>query len=263
MSNNNFEKILRETVTENRRVIIPDLGAFISDSVENTIVFSTLLKYNDGLLAGKLRASGIDNPELATGKFVSGIVNTLERGEVFNIKGLGYFYREEENLQFKFDRTNGEKESSENVKKSLNKKLAIAFFISATIFMLMFFMYRFFMPASNADALANIQPDNRFTVIDKTYENDSLTVFYGTEPALTAGKQTCCVVAACFEKKINAEKFVVQCINEGYTDAAVLPPIGNLFPVAVAFSTSYSEAMKLKKEYDGKFSENTWIYATK
>ncbi|MDR2466653.1 MAG: SPOR domain-containing protein [Prevotellaceae bacterium] len=95
-----FEKILQQAVLNNRRVIIPNLGAFINNSSDRTIVFSSLLKTDDGFLEKELRSYGIGNAPEMLQNFVRNALSAMENKRRFNISGLGYLYQESNNIQF-------------------------------------------------------------------------------------------------------------------------------------------------------------------
>lgn len=60
----NLNNIIAEYLQSNRRLVIPDFGAFITkDSGE--VVFSALLRNDDGVLASLLASHGLNNMEIA------------------------------------------------------------------------------------------------------------------------------------------------------------------------------------------------------
>lgn len=69
------------------------------------------------------------------------------------------------------------------------------------------------------------------------------------------------IVAGCFTERINAERFLQNCLEKGFA-AELLPGIGDMYPVSVDKSTSYEEAMAKRDEYNAQHSEKAWIYRT-
>ncbi|MDR0661466.1 MAG: SPOR domain-containing protein [Prevotellaceae bacterium] len=95
------DKHLKELALTNRRVIIPDLGAFLSkegDGDEKNLIFSSFLKYNDGFLekqlADKEKLSQIEASEEVK-KFVGEVTKTLRAKHNYVIDGFGFFHMDE------------------------------------------------------------------------------------------------------------------------------------------------------------------------
>ncbi|MDR1056738.1 MAG: hypothetical protein LBL90_13195 [Prevotellaceae bacterium] len=92
-----IDKYLKELVQNNRRVIIPDLGAFLvkenPDGTKN-IIFSSFLRYNDGFLeesiAQKVQLSKPD-VSVAIKKFVNEVKRLLRSKRRCDVEGFGYF----------------------------------------------------------------------------------------------------------------------------------------------------------------------------
>ena len=96
-----IDNYLKELVENNRRVIIPDLGAFLLKENENgtkTIIFSSFLRYNDGFLeesiSGKANFKKAD-VSAAIKKFVNDVKKQLRNKKNYGIDGFGYFYIDE------------------------------------------------------------------------------------------------------------------------------------------------------------------------
>ncbi len=77
----------------NRRLVIPQLGALIRKSEGSEIVFSEILKRDDGVLRGLLEQEGMGELEAAgaINRFVFEIRHTIESGAVYRAEGLGLF----------------------------------------------------------------------------------------------------------------------------------------------------------------------------
>ena len=96
--------ILIEYLKHNKRLVVPKLGVFIVKQQSGNIVFSDLMRNDDGVLRSLLVAYGIKELE-ATGmidRFVFEIRHATGRGDSFNIEGLGEFCPAENNtIKFK------------------------------------------------------------------------------------------------------------------------------------------------------------------
>lgn len=99
--------ILIEYLKHNKRLVVPKLGVFIVKQQSGNIVFSDLMRNDDGVLRSLLIAYGIQELE-ATGmidRFVFEIRHATGRGDSFNIEGLGEFCPAENNtIKFKQQR---------------------------------------------------------------------------------------------------------------------------------------------------------------
>lgn len=98
--------IIKSIVSQGKRVIIPDFGAFlIKDSTLNPVItkdnitFSPFLRYNDGFLETELaHIEGIHKDEAAfkVAEFVNKIrVTIFDNEALFQIEGLGYFFKDD------------------------------------------------------------------------------------------------------------------------------------------------------------------------
>ncbi len=95
------DKHLKELALANRRVIIPDLGAFLSkegDGDEKNLIFSSFLKYNDGFLEKQLaEKEKISQTQAAEEikKFVEEVTKALRARLNYVIDGFGFFHMDE------------------------------------------------------------------------------------------------------------------------------------------------------------------------
>ena len=60
----NLNKIIAEYLASNRRLVIPEFGAFVKKE-SGEVVFSELLRTDDGVLASLLTARGLSAMEVA------------------------------------------------------------------------------------------------------------------------------------------------------------------------------------------------------
>lgn len=91
--------ILIEYLKYNKRIVVPKLGAFIVKQPSGIIIFSDLMRNDDGVLRSLLIAYGMKELE-ATGmldRFVFDIHHAISRDQVFTIEGLGDFSKGENN----------------------------------------------------------------------------------------------------------------------------------------------------------------------
>lgn len=85
--------ILIEYLKHNKRIVVPKLGAFIVKQPSGVIIFSDLMRNDDGVLRSLLMAYGTKEIE-ANGmidRFVFDIHHAISRGETFSINGFGDF----------------------------------------------------------------------------------------------------------------------------------------------------------------------------
>lgn len=82
--------IISDYLRDNKRLVIPQLGAFIVKASGETI-FSELLRRDDGVLRGLIAATGLSELEAAgaADRFVFDIRHVLQRGDAFTIEGVG------------------------------------------------------------------------------------------------------------------------------------------------------------------------------
>lgn len=95
------DKYLKELALGNRRVIIPDLGAFLSkedDNDEKNLIFSSFLKYNDGFLEKQLSEKEKISQTQASEeikKFVEEVTKALKGKQHYAVDGFGFFHTDE------------------------------------------------------------------------------------------------------------------------------------------------------------------------
>lgn len=91
--------ILIEYLKYNKRIVVPKLGAFIVKQPSGVIIFSDLMRNDDGVLRSLLMAYGVKELE-ANGmidRFVFDVHHAISRDQVFTINGLGDFSKGENN----------------------------------------------------------------------------------------------------------------------------------------------------------------------
>lgn len=91
--------IINEYLKSNRRLVIPSFGAFVTKE-DGQIIFSELLKKDDGVLRGLLVANGMREIEAAgkIDRFIFEIRHALMQSGVCPVADLGTFYRSEEGV---------------------------------------------------------------------------------------------------------------------------------------------------------------------
>jgi hypothetical protein len=267
---NNFDELLYRLIRNNRRVIIPDIGAFITNAPDENTVFSPLLKYNDGFLEDELHKENIANPAIFLRELAENIISVIERGQHFHIAGLGYFVKDE-SIRFEFEKTDCDdiKPSDEVVvplqktrDKTKKSWIAVcAIFLCAVILVmplsLIFDMHDSSKKLLNRFTSQRNKPDNQFVIVDKSDNCDETDNFESFSP--TANFH---LVIACFEEKENAENFVRQCKKNGYDKAEILCVTTALYSVSIGSFASSDEAATEKRKYDEKFGENSLIIKT-
>lgn len=97
------DKYLKELVQNNRRVIIPDLGAFLlkESGSDKVVIFSSFLRYNDGFLEDAIvEKAKIDKTEASAviRRFVEGINKQTKNKKRYQINGFGYFSLDEKGV---------------------------------------------------------------------------------------------------------------------------------------------------------------------
>jgi hypothetical protein len=275
-----FDDILYKIIRRNRRVIIPDIGAFINNSSDEDTVFSPLLKHNDGFLEEELKREGVAGPAAFLKEYVENIISVIDKGQHYNIAGLGYFFRKG-SIHFVFEP--GENPVSENpvshkhsgdtefiyLPRNRKKKLrsgiisgAICLCLIALgcLFLIIFDMYK----SKDMSSLIfrTKKPVNQFAIVDKSGDSAAMDRETGSLQLLSHIKNYH-VVVAYFEDKASAENFMLQCRKIGYDRAEILSMTGILYPVSIGCFASQDEALKIKLKYDSIFKENSLIYKTK
>ena len=96
---------INEYLKSNRRLVIPSFGAFVVKG-DGDIIFSELLKSDDGVLRGLLVAQGMREIEAAgkIDRFIFEIRHALMQGNICPVADLGTFHRTAEGV-ITFDST--------------------------------------------------------------------------------------------------------------------------------------------------------------
>ncbi len=83
--------IISQYLTLHKRLVIPQLGAFIVKQPDGEVLFSELLRRDDGVLRGLLRERGMGELEAAgeIDRFVFELRHAVEHGEEFPLAGFG------------------------------------------------------------------------------------------------------------------------------------------------------------------------------
>ncbi len=89
-----IEKIIIDYLAAHKRLVVPQLGAFIVKQPDGKIVFSELLKRDDGVLRGLLCAGGMTELQAmgVINRLVFDVRDAVGRGDRFEVKELGAFY---------------------------------------------------------------------------------------------------------------------------------------------------------------------------
>lgn len=83
--------VLTKYLETNKRLVIPQLGAFLVKEAGKSVVFSELMKRDDGVLRGLLCSEGRSEVEAAgmIDRFVFEVRNALENGKEYRLAGFG------------------------------------------------------------------------------------------------------------------------------------------------------------------------------
>lgn len=83
--------VLTQYLESHKRLVIPQLGAFIVKEPGQSILFSELLKRDDGVLRGLLREQGMSDLEAAgeIDRLVFEVRHAVEHGEEYRLEGFG------------------------------------------------------------------------------------------------------------------------------------------------------------------------------
>ena len=84
-------EIISKYLISNKRLVVPNLGAFIVKKAGESILFSNLMKGDDGVLRGLIMADGVSELEAAgaIGRFVFEVNYRLENSGVCVLNGFG------------------------------------------------------------------------------------------------------------------------------------------------------------------------------
>ena len=85
--------IVVEYLKHNKRIVVPKLGAFIVKQGEGRVMFSELMRSDDGVLRSLLVAYGVNEIEACgmIDRLVFELRHAIANGETFTIEGLGTF----------------------------------------------------------------------------------------------------------------------------------------------------------------------------
>lgn len=83
--------VVTQYLESHKRLVIPQFGAFIVKEPGHGVLFSELLKRDDGVLRGLLRARGLGDLEAAgeIDRFVFEVRHAVERGAEYRMSGFG------------------------------------------------------------------------------------------------------------------------------------------------------------------------------
>jgi hypothetical protein len=272
----NLDELFCRLIRSNRRIIIPDIGAFITNSHDENTVFSPLLKHNDGFLEEELQKEGVADSAVFLRELAENIISVIERGQHYYIFGLGYFLKDG-SIRFVFEETEkdvaGEQEDvagehsgdawfSKN-KGNKSKLWIIAGLICLCIIVFMLLLFLIFKIYSSRDRSEMFtfqveKPADRFVIVDKSDTCGGINDLQSFPKAKNYH-----VVAACFEEKDNAEKFVFQCRKNGYDQAEILFLTSVFYPVSIGAFPSQDEALICKQEYESRFGGYSIILISK
>ncbi len=89
----NIIPLITRYLLHNRRLVVPQLGAFIRKAESDEIIFSEMLKRDDGVLRRLLEEEGLSELEAmgVIDRFLFELRHTVEAGSVFQAEGLGVF----------------------------------------------------------------------------------------------------------------------------------------------------------------------------
>lgn len=86
-----ISEIIARYLESNKRLVVPQLGAFIVKQPTSEVIFSELLRRDDGVLRSLLVSHGMGELEAAgaINRYVFDIRHALQHGGVFTMEGLG------------------------------------------------------------------------------------------------------------------------------------------------------------------------------
>lgn len=92
-----IDSIIIKYLQENRRLVIPKLGAFIVKDDNQTVIFSELLRSDDGVLRGLIKNHGVGDIEAAgvIDRFAFEVRHTLDRNMPYKIRNWGTLRRDD------------------------------------------------------------------------------------------------------------------------------------------------------------------------
>lgn len=86
-------QVISRYLESHKRLVVPQLGAFVVKEPAGSILFSELLKRDDGVLRGLLVAEGVGELEAAgeVDRFVFEVRHAVEQGEEYRLERFGTF----------------------------------------------------------------------------------------------------------------------------------------------------------------------------
>lgn len=83
--------VVRQYLESHKRLVIPQLGAFVVKEPGRSVLFSELLKRDDGVLRGLLREGGLSDLEAAgeIDRLVFEVRHAVEHGGEYRLRGFG------------------------------------------------------------------------------------------------------------------------------------------------------------------------------
>jgi hypothetical protein len=275
-----FEKFLKDLIIKNRRVIIPELGAFLLTDASNSksVIFSAFLRYNDGFLESSLQQNGITEQDSVNmiKNFVSNVNDSLDAGENFHISDLGYFTKDGKGIQFVFEietdvvqplpppvtppvPANNWKNINPNSNK--DRKPWIIAGIACTFVIIVLGAYFLFSGdgGNNNIVKAPIPEATPVTPPEPKDDDKSANI---QQPVVQPADLRYHVIAGCFAEKINAERFLQTCKELKFVSAEILPQIGELYPVSIEKFATLNEANRKRDAYNEEYDSEAWVYKT-
>ena len=114
-----MDRIIAQYLQTHRRLVVPQLGAFIRRQQGDEVVFSELMRRDDGVLRGLLVAQrGMSDLEAAgaVDRFVFEVRLALQQGRRYPIPGLGSFASAGEGrLAFRYEPAPASEEEGERI----------------------------------------------------------------------------------------------------------------------------------------------------
>jgi hypothetical protein len=235
-------------------------------------VFSPLLKHNDGFLEEELQKEGVADSSVFLRELAENIISVVERGQHYYIAGLGYFSKDG-SIRFVFRETEpdlagehaGDAGDAGFLRNRVNKSkpwiipglicLGVIVFI-----LLLFFLFNIYSSRDRSEMFTFYmeKPAKRFVIVDKSDTCGGINDLQSFPQAKIYH-----VVAACFEEKDNAEKFVSQCKKNGYDKAEILFLTSVFYPVSIGAFSSQDEALINKQEYECRSGKHSMILISK
>ena len=86
-------ELISKYLEHNKRLVVPNLGAFIVKEAGRTVLFSNLIKADDGVLRSLVERNGVSQLEAAgvVDRFVFEVHQAIDQGERFSLPGLCSF----------------------------------------------------------------------------------------------------------------------------------------------------------------------------